>query len=252
MSKQRFFRTAILTAPAALIVLSLATQAFAQSGTTAGKARAKVSQAQAASSGKAAGGSLMGHPAAPAPVAGTAGAHPATKPAGAAPATTQATTPAPQTTTQGGLTVIENDPNHLSAVKALEQIKRDEETSSEGNTFTYDPGDRRDPFLSPQDILAAQMSGQVCQGEGMECWLIQDVTVIGVLTRKTGNVALVIGPDGYGTTLREGDKLYDGEVRKIDPESGLVVFRQRISDPTRIKPFRDVEKGLDLKKEGRS
>jgi Tfp pilus assembly protein PilP len=190
-----------------------------------GKAKSKVNQAQAAQSGA---------PAAQAQPVATRTAAPA-PPAGA-----------------GGMTVISSDPNHVSAIKALEQIKRDEENSSEGNTFTYDPGDRRDPFLSPQDILAAQMSGQVCKGEGMECWLIQDVTIIGVLTRKNGNVALVIGPDGYGTTLHEGDKLYDGEVRRIDPVSGLVVFRQKISDPTRIKPFRDVEKGLNLNKEGRS
>jgi Tfp pilus assembly protein PilP len=171
-------------------------------------------------------------PAAPAPVAGA--------PAGTTPAGNAA------------LTVIASDPNHLSAVKALEQIRRDEQASSDGSTFSYDPGDRRDPFLSPQDILQAQMSGQICQGEGMECWLIQDVTVIGVLHRPGGNVALVIGPDGYGTTLHEGDRLYDGEVRRIDPETGLVVFRQKINDPTRIKPFRDVEKGLSLTKEGRS
>jgi hypothetical protein len=62
----------------------------------------------------------------------------------------------------------------------------------------------------------------------------------------------VIGPDGYGTTLREGDRLYDGEVRRIDSDTGHVVFRQKVNDPTRIKPFRDIEKGLDLDKEGRS
>ena len=213
---------------AALCALCLAGQALAQSGTTAGKAKAKVSQAQAAAEGKAAGGQA-------------ADTGPAAPPAsGAAPAA------------QPTLDVIAQDPNHLSAIKALEQIRRDEESSSEGTTFTYDPGDRRDPFLSPQDVLAAQMSGNVCEGEGMECWLIQDVTVIGVLQRRTGPVALVIGPDGYGTTLHEGDKLYDGDVRRIDPETGLVVFRQKINDPTRIKPFRDVEKGLNLTKEGRS
>ncbi len=150
------------------------------------------------------------------------------------------------------LEVIAADPNHLSAVEALEKIRREENESADGKIFSYDPGDRRDPFLSPLDLLKAQMSGQVCDGEGMECWLIQDVTVIGVLTRSGGNVALVIGPDGYGTTLRIGDKLYDGEVRRIDPVTGLVVFRQRLNDPTRIKPFRDVEKGLNLKMEGRS
>lgn len=144
-----------------------------------------------------------------------------------------------------------SDPDHISAVKALEQIRREEEMSAEG-TFSYRPGNRRDPFLSPHDILQAEITGRVCEGEGMECWLIQDVTIIGVLSRKSGNVALVIGPDGYGTTLREGDRLYDGEVRRIDSETGHVVFRQKVNDPTRIKPFRDIEKGLDLDKEGRS
>ncbi len=151
-----------------------------------------------------------------------------------------------------GLEVITRDPNHMSAVEALERIRRDEDDSAEGRTFNYEAGDRRDPFLSPLDILKAQMSNQICEGEGMECWLIQDVSVIGVLARRDGNVALVIGPDGYGSTLRVGDALYDGEVRRIDPETGLVVFRQRLNDPARIKPFRDIEKGLNLNKEGRS
>ena len=216
-----------MTWASALVIAGVTcTPAVAQSGTNVGKARQKVSNAQAATAGKA---------------GGTTTAQPA-----------PAATPTTPTGTEAGLTVIANDPNHISAIKALEQIRRDELNSSEGSAFTYDPGDRRDPFLSPQDIMAAQMSGQVCKGEGMECWLIQDVTVIGVLNRRNGNVALVIGPDGYGTTLHEGDKLYDGEVRRIDPESGLVVFRQKINDPTRIKPFRDVEKGLNLNKEGRS
>jgi hypothetical protein len=214
------------------LALGMAPAVVAQSGTTAGKAKDRVKQAQNQAAGKAA-GTAAPAPQEPAPPAQA-------RPGGAPPAAGQQ------------LQVIASDPNHLSAVKALEQIRRDEESSSEGNSFTYDPGDRRDPFLSPQDILQAQMSGQICQGEGMECWLIQDVTVIGVLHRPGGNVALVIGPDGYGTTLHEGDRLYDVEVRRIDPETGLVVFRQRINDPTRIKPFRDVEKGLSMTKEGRS
>jgi hypothetical protein len=237
-SARETFRVPVAAAVA--LALGMAPALVAQSGTTAGKAKERVKQAQGQTAGKA-----MGAPVAqPAPAQGA--------PAPAAPAPVAG---APAGTTPAGnaaLTVIASDPNHLSAVKALEQIRRDEQASSDGSTFSYDPGDRRDPFLSPQDILQAQMSGQICQGEGMECWLIQDVTVIGVLHRPGGNVALVIGPDGYGTTLHEGDRLYDGEVRRIDPETGLVVFRQKINDPTRIKPFRDVEKGLSLTKEGRS
>ncbi|HET6373673.1 MAG TPA: hypothetical protein VFG76_10220 [Candidatus Polarisedimenticolia bacterium] len=230
-SSNRPFLLAGLTAAAVLIA---AAPAHGQSGKTAGKAKDKVNQAQAANAAAQPG---------------------AQAPAQAAPAQPAAGQPAPAQTAPNQtppLQVMSADPNHLSAVKALEQIRRDEEASSEGTSFTYDPGDRRDPFLSPHDILQAQMANQICDGEGMECWLIQDVTVIGVLARRNGNVALVIGPDGYGTTLREGDRLYDGEVRHIDPEAGLVVFRQKINDPARIKPFRDVEKGLNLNKEGRS
>jgi hypothetical protein len=227
-------------AAAVALALGMAPALVAQSGTTAGKAKSRVKQAQDQTAGKAV-GAQAAQPAPGAPA-------PASPPAASVPAAPPGTTPAGN----AALTVIASDPNHLSAVKALEQIRRDEQASSDGSSFTYDPGDRRDPFLSPQDILQAQMSGQICSGEGMECWLIQDVTVIGVLHRPGGNVALVIGPDGYGTTLHEGDRLYDGEVRRIDPETGLVVFRQKINDPTRIKPFRDVEKGLSLTKEGRS
>ncbi len=224
----------MLTAAALAVALVLPAMSAAQSGTTVGRTKDKLKKAQEQAAPKAAGAPVMN---------ASTGAAPASQPpaAEAAPATPQQ-----------GLNVIAQDPNHMSAVKALEQIRKDEEASSSGAGFTYDPDGRRDPFLSPQDILQAQMSGQICQGEGMECWLIQDVTVIGVLTRHGSNVALVIGPDGYGTTLHEGDRLYDGEVRKIDPQSGLVVFRQKVNDPTRIKPFRDVEKGLNLNKEGRS
>jgi len=225
----------LLTAAAVTVALVLPATTAAQSGTTVGRTKDKLKKAHEQAAPKAAGAPVMN--------AGS-GAPP---PASPAPGSEAAPAAPPQ-----GLNVIAQDPNHMSAVKALEQIRKDEEASSSGSGFSYDPDGRRDPFLSPQDILQAQMSGQICQGEGMECWLIQDVTVIGVLTRRGNNVALVIGPDGYGTTLHEGDRLYDGEVRKIDPRSGLVVFRQKVNDPTRIKPFRDVEKGLNLTKEGRS
>ena len=232
--------SAVALATAAMLAAPARVAAQVQ-GSTAGKAKQKVQQAQSAAAGNSAG---AGQSAAP----GNAAGAPAQAPAPAPPAATPGATPQ-----QGVENLVDPaDPNHLSAIKALEQIRRDELTSQEGSVFSYDPGDRRDPFLSPQDILQRQIDGQSCQGEGMECWMIQDVTVIGVLARRSGDVALVIGPDGYGTTLKEGDRLYDGEVRRIDTQSGLVVFRQKVNDPTRIKPFRDIEKGLNLNKEGRS
>ena len=42
--------------------------------------------------------------------------------------------------------------------------------------------------------------------------------------------------------IREGDQLYDGDVVSITQQE--VVFKQIVSDPTVIKPFREVIKKL--------
>ena len=133
--------------------------------------------------------------------------------------------------------------------RVLEDVHKQEEASASGKGLTYDPGDRRDPFISPAEANKASDTGK-CEGEGMECWLITEVNLVGVLSRKSGGVALVIGPEGYGGSLRAGDKLYDGEVLRVEASTGTVVFRQKISDPTRIKPYRDIEKKLTTSREG--
>jgi Tfp pilus assembly protein PilP len=131
----------------------------------------------------------------------------------------------------------------------LENVQKQEEAAASGKGLTYDPGDRRDPFVSPAEAMKANEVGQ-CEGEGMECWLIAEVQLAGVLQRRSGNVALVVGPEGYGGTLKPGDKLYDGEVLSVDAATGTVVFRQKVNDPTRIKPYRDIEKKLNVTREG--
>ena len=133
--------------------------------------------------------------------------------------------------------------------RVLEDVHKQEEASASGKGLTYDPGDRRDPFISPAEANKASDTGK-CEGEGMECWLITEINLVGVLSRRSGGVALVIGPEGYGGSLRAGDKLYDGEVLRVEASTGTVVFRQKINDPTRIKPYRDIEKKLTTTREG--
>jgi len=133
--------------------------------------------------------------------------------------------------------------------KILEDVHKQEEVSASGKGLTYDPGDRRDPFISPSEANKIEDVGK-CEGEGVECWLITEVNLVGALARRSGGVALVIGPEGYGASLKAGDKLYDGEVLRVDASSGTVVFRQKINDPTRIKPYRDIEKKLKTTREG--
>ncbi len=135
------------------------------------------------------------------------------------------------------------------AAPVIENAKAGEEAAATGVGLTYDPEGRRDPFISPAELTQYQDIGQ-CEGEGVACWLISEVNVVGVLARRSGTVALVVGPDGYGATLQAGDNLYDGEVLRVDASNGTVVFRQRVNDPTRIKPYRDIEKTLSTREGG--
>jgi Tfp pilus assembly protein PilP len=63
-----------------------------------------------------------------------------------------------------------------------------------------------------------------------------------VKTRQQGLVAMVNGPDNKGYLVKVGDKVLDGEVIRITPNS--IVFRQEVNDPTRIERFREVVKEL--------
>lgn len=204
-------RLPVLTAALSLMVMAGAGSSIAETPQGRGPAKAKAAAAalDAARQGAAA-------PAAPAP--------------GTAPVNA----PAEPATGTGGV---------------LENVQRQEEAAASGKGLTYDPGDRRDPFISPAEAAKANEVGQ-CDGEGMECWLIAEVNLVGVLQRRSGGVALVLGPEGYGGSLKPGDKLYDGEVLSVDAATGTVVFRQKVNDPTRIKPYRDIEKKLNVTREG--
>jgi hypothetical protein len=132
--------------------------------------------------------------------------------------------------------------------QVLDDVRRSEEAAATGLGLSYDPQGRRDPFVSPAEAVKFEEMGQ-CEGEGSECWLIAEVDLVGIMGRHGGSVALVVGPDGYGATLKPGDKLYDGEVLRVNSLSGTVVFRQKVNDPTRIKPYRDIEKMLSMTRE---
>ncbi len=148
---------------------------------------------------------------------------------------------------QARTTVSEPAPSQAAPV--IESAKAGEEAAATGVGLTYDSEGRRDPFVSPAELTQYTDIGQ-CEGEGVACWLISEVNVVGVLARRSGTVALVVGPDGYGATLQAGDNLYDGEVLRVDASNGTVVFRQRVNDPTRIKPYRDIEKTLSTREGG--
>jgi len=125
----------------------------------------------------------------------------------------------------------------------IDQILEGEEEVLSGTGFTYDPGNRRDPFKS---LLAApdrpEFRGP--RPEGVPGLLIDEIDLTGIFRTSKGFVAQVVAANQKKSyLLREGDQLYDGDVVSINRSE--VVFKQIVQDPTALKPFREVVKSLN-------
>jgi hypothetical protein len=125
----------------------------------------------------------------------------------------------------------------------IDQILEGEEEVLSGSGFSYDPGNRRDPFKS---LLAArdrpEFRGQ--RPEGIAGLLIDEIDLTGVFRTSKGFVAQVVAANQKKSyLLKEGDQLYDGDVVSINHNE--VVFKQVVQDPTALKPFREVVKSLN-------
>ena len=137
------------------------------------------------------------------------------------------------------------DPNLISPspdTGDIDEILQGEEEVLSGNGFSYDPGNRRDPFkslLTKPDRL--ELRGP--RPEGIPGLLIDEVDLTGIFKTKKGYVAQVKAANqNKSYLLREGDQLYDGDVVSI--RRSEVVFKQIVQDPTALKPFREVVKTL--------
>jgi len=124
----------------------------------------------------------------------------------------------------------------------IDQILEGEEEVLSGSGFTYDPGNRRDPFKS---LLVEQQTREFRgpRPEGIPGLLIDEIDLTGVWRTSRGFVAQVVASNQKKTyLLKEGDQLYDGDVVSINKKE--VVFKQIVQDPTALKPFREVVKSL--------
>lgn len=124
----------------------------------------------------------------------------------------------------------------------IDQILEGEEEVLSGSGFTYDPGNRRDPFKS----LLVEQQAREFRGprpEGIPGLLIDEIDLTGIWRTGKGFVAQVVASNQKKTfLLKEGDQLYDGDVVSINKKE--VVFKQIVQDPTALKPFREVVKSL--------
>jgi hypothetical protein len=124
----------------------------------------------------------------------------------------------------------------------IDEILEGEEEVLSGGSFSYDPGNRRDPFKS----LLAGPERQEVRGprpDGVPGLMIDEIDLTGIFRTSKGFVAQVsAGNQKRSFLLKEGDQLYDGDVVSINRNE--VVFKQIVQDPTALKPFREVVKSL--------
>ena len=99
-------------------------------------------------------------------------------------------------------------------------------------------GARRDPFLS---LLALRKSGPPLP-PGKAGLVIAQIRVDGIVKSQTGMIAVVSNPQQRVYFVREGDRLYDGEVEKISLEG--VIFRESSKDAFGKPVEREVSKRL--------
>lgn len=124
----------------------------------------------------------------------------------------------------------------------IDEILEGEEAVLQGQSYSYDPGDRRDPFKS---LETAQTRPELDANlpEGVPGLLIDEVDLTGIYHTSRGYIAQLVSPSKDRSYLvRVGDQLYDGDVVRITQQE--IVFKQIVNDPTVLKPYREVVKKL--------
>ena len=130
-----------------------------------------------------------------------------------------------------------------AAWATVERILRQQQDLLTGRRFSYDPQERRDPFLSLTETVRLDDGDKP---RGIKGMVISEINLTGIVKDgRGGNMALMMGSDNKGYFLRVGDVVYDGTLIGIDSGIGTVTFRQKINDPRRIKPYQDIVKTLD-------
>lgn len=124
----------------------------------------------------------------------------------------------------------------------IDEILEGEEAVLQGLAYSYDPGNRRDPFKS-LELGRGRPEVRGPLPEGIAGLLIDEIDLTGIFRTSRGFIAQVVAPNKNKSYLvRAGDQLYDGDVVRISQNE--VVFKQIVNDPTVLKPYREVVKKL--------
>jgi hypothetical protein len=123
--------------------------------------------------------------------------------------------------------------------------KKPDQPESYDINYTYDPGGRRDPFVNL--LIGIKVKNTAPKG----ALTVTDAKVVGITEGKNGYTAIIVGADNKARFMKEGDKLYDGQIITI--EKDRVVFRQDFTEENPAAPglrSKEVEKRLNPVQEG--
>ena len=116
-------------------------------------------------------------------------------------------------------------------------------TPLEPQGYNYDPQGRRDPFVSllrrGSDVPHASGGNRPNGLAGLET---SEVTLKGTIATQGTYVGILQGSDNKTYIVRAGDKLLDGTIRVISPDS--MVIAQQVTDPLSLEKQREVRKLL--------
>ena len=114
--------------------------------------------------------------------------------------------------------------------------------------YTYQPGSRRDPFIS---LLANVGPAEAPKSRppGMKGLLIQEVALKGIVKDQSGYIAMMQATDGKSYFAKVGQRFYDGVMVAMD--SASVTFRQEVTDPLSPVKTREIRKSLYSSEEAR-
>ena len=108
---------------------------------------------------------------------------------------------------------------------------------------SYDPAGRRDPFVSLTARGAEVPLAGGARPAGVAGLLVGELTVKGIFkSPKGGFLALLQAPDGRTYSVKQADKVFDGNVKAITEDT--VVFSQDVNDPLSLVKQREVRKSI--------
>jgi Tfp pilus assembly protein PilP len=116
--------------------------------------------------------------------------------------------------------------------------------------YTYDAGNRRDPFVSlMRRGIDTQSKTVGVRPPGLGGLTAGEITLKGILASRGGYVGIVLGADNKTYIIHPGEALLDGTIRTIT--SDAMVILQQVNEPLSLQKQRELKKVLRQTEEGR-